>query len=545
MGTYSRQFTVDLDMNRNEIMNLRLQNQSGAPASNHDKGRLYYDTSSDHIGYNATSTSTYYNIPQLESAETISALWTFNGVGGGAAPFAVASGTAKVANLDVDKLDGWTATLLPAGAEEVAVRDSSGRLRITAPSNDLDAATKKYVDDSAVNWQSKTDCLYTTTGNVDLVTGGLGPSLGGMDTTATITATNRILVKDQTNVEENGIYLAAAGIWARSTASDTIAELTAAYTIVTSGDTLSGTGWLCQIDSAGTDPIWDPGDAPGTYESVPWIKVFDLSGLTAGNGIDVTGSTVSFAQSGSYTQYDLPYCSGTSTIGFISAPANYQVLRANGSAVPSFGAIELAQSAAVNGTLPQANGGTNITSYTKGDILVGDASPVLAKLGGDTSNNPVFLLSESTGGVAAVPAWTAINQTHITVNAAWDIGSYKLTAESFESDITTGTAPLIVASTTKVSNLNADKLDDQEGSYYLAWGNMTGFGRYVVTITGGTATEVITHNLGTRDVTVELYTVASPYETVICDVERTSTNTITLSFNLAPSAGEYRVIVTG
>ena len=37
-----------------------------------------------------------------------------------------------------------------------------------------------------------------------------------------------------------------------------------------------------------------------------------------------------------------------------------------------------------------------------------------------------------------------------------------------------GTAPMDVTSTTKVDNLNADKLDDQEGSYYLDAANLTG-----------------------------------------------------------------------
>lgn len=52
------------------------------------------------------------------------------------------------------------------------------------------------------------------------------------------------------------------------------------------------------------------------------------------------------------------------------------------------------------------------------------------------------------------------------LSAAWDAGSWEIRAEKFQSDVATGTAPLIVASTTKVENLNADKLDDQEGSYY-------------------------------------------------------------------------------
>ena len=49
----------------------------------------------------------------------------------------------------------------------------------------------------------------------------------------------------------------------------------------------------------------------------------------------------------------------------------------------------------------------------------------------------------------------------------WDAGDYKITAKQFESDIPIGTAPLIVASTTLVSNLNADLLDGKEETAFL------------------------------------------------------------------------------
>lgn len=41
----------------------------------------------------------------------------------------------------------------------------------------------------------------------------------------------------------------------------------------------------------------------------------------------------------------------------------------------------------------------------------------------------------------------------------WDAGDYEIRSESFESDVATGTIPLVVASTTKCTNLNADYLD--------------------------------------------------------------------------------------
>ena len=45
----------------------------------------------------------------------------------------------------------------------------------------------------------------------------------------------------------------------------------------------------------------------------------------------------------------------------------------------------------------------------------------------------------------------------------------------------------------------------------------------------------VTHNLGTRDVIVQLYD-ASSYETIIAEVVRTDANTVTINTNAAPSA---------
>jgi len=50
------------------------------------------------------------------------------------------------------------------------------------------------------------------------------------------------------------------------------------------------------------------------------------------------------------------------------------------------------------------------------------------------------------------------------LSANWDAGAYEIRAETLESDVTTGTAPLTVASTTVVTNLNADLLDGNEAS---------------------------------------------------------------------------------
>lgn len=69
--------------------------------------------------------------------------------------------------------------------------------------------------------------------------------------------------------------------------------------------------------------------------------------------------------------------------------------------------------------------------------------------------------------------------------------------------------------------------------------------KYAQAIAGTATSEVITHNLNTRDCTVQVVRATTPWDTVECDVEMTSVNTITLRFAVAPSAGEYRIVVIG
>ena len=72
--------------------------------------------------------------------------------------------------------------------------------------------------------------------------------------------------------------------------------------------------------------------------------------------------------------------------------------------------------------------------------------------------------------------------------------------------------------------------------------------KHVGDIAGDTATTAfaITHNLGTREVQVQVYDAASPYDTVEVDIERTSTSVVTIRFAAAPSGTtNYKVVTVG
>lgn len=70
-------------------------------------------------------------------------------------------------------------------------------------------------------------------------------------------------------------------------------------------------------------------------------------------------------------------------------------------------------------------------------------------------------------------------------------------------------------------------------------------GRFAQAVGDGSSTSIaVTHNLGTRDVIVEVYDAAT-FDTVLCDTVRTSTTVVTLGFAVAPASNSLRVVVIG
>jgi len=158
-----------------------------------------------------------------------------------------------------------------------------GGFKITGladPAAAQDAATKQYVDSVAQGLNVKAAVIATTTGNITL--SGLATQAGG-DWASSLTAGDRILVKNQTASQNNGIYVADSSTWTRSTDADTWNELISAFTFVQTGSTEADTGWVCTVDAGGTlgtTPItWTQFSGAGTYD--------------AGTGLTLTGNTFS------------------------------------------------------------------------------------------------------------------------------------------------------------------------------------------------------------------------------------------------------------
>ena len=98
----------------------------------------------------------------------------------------------------------------------------------------------------AANNAIKIPVRFTTTGNI--VLSGLGTQAGG-DWGDALTAGDRILGKDQATGADRGIYIAAAGAWARATDADGVGELLpGALVSVSEGVSLADSLWELSTD---------------------------------------------------------------------------------------------------------------------------------------------------------------------------------------------------------------------------------------------------------------------------------------------------------
>lgn len=99
------------------------------------------------------------------------------------------------------------------------------------------------------------------------------------------------------------------------------------------------------------------------------------------------------------------------------------------------------------------------------------------------------------------------------------------------------------------SELDAEILWNETSDKWTLTNNGTNYHaiarKYAETLGSSATSYTVTHNLGTTDVTVQIFEAATPFAQVEADVQRSTANAVVINFASAPSAGEYRVVVVG
>ena len=114
-----------------------------------------------------------------------------------------------------------------------------------------------------------------------------------------------------------------------------------------------------------------------------------------------------------------------------------------------------------------------------------------------------------------------------------------------DGSITVGLADVLSSAQT-TSGVYPIKVNKQ-GQITELGSAVTILNKYTATLNGDSSTKsfTVTHNLGSRDVIVQVYDGAS-YDEVIVDIARTSTSAVTIEFASAPTTGtSYRVVIIG
>jgi hypothetical protein len=246
----------------------------------------------------------------------------------------------------------------------------------TTPVGDTDIANKGYVDSVAQGLDVKASCVYSTTANITL--SGLAVQAGG-DWVATLTAGDRILVKDQTLSQFNGIYVASASTWARSADMNTWAEVPSAFTFIESGTTLADTGWVCTSNQGGTIDV----------TSITWSQFSGAGSYIAGSGLQLIGNTFSVKPNGT-------------TLDASASGLKISDTYPGQTSITTLGTIA---TGVWNGTdIAVADGGTGAS-----DATTARANLSAAILG---ANNDITSLTALTGGIST-PSFVQFNTTQV------------------------------------------------------------------------------------------------------------------------------------
>jgi len=286
------------------------------------------------------------------------------------APAGTLSGTTLAAGVTASSLTSLgTIASLTATAGTVA----------NAPSGATDIANKLYVDTVAQGLDAKASCVAATTADI---------TLSGAQTIdgVSVVAGNRVLVKNQTLSQNNGIYLCASGSWTRTTDANTWDALTSAFTFIEQGTTNADCGFVCTANAGGT---------LGTT-ALPWSQFSGAGTFTAGTGLTLTGSVFSLTSPVAVANGGTGLTSlGSGVATFLGTPSSANLAAAVSDETGS-GALVFASSP----TLVTPTLGAATATSLNGVTLTGTSTPAL-----------------SVTGTASVSGSNTGDQTTITGNA--------------------------------------------------------------------------------------------------------------------------------
>jgi hypothetical protein len=374
------------------------------------------------------------------------------------------------------------------------------------PTTALGAATKQYVDTVAEGLNVHPAVSVATTANIaDL--DNPPASIDGV----TLTDQMRVLIKNQSTTSENGIYVYDLATTALVRASDynAASEIDPGdFFFVTAGSTYASTGFVqtATVVTLGTDPV-------------AFIQFSGAGTYTAGNGLTLTGSSFSI------------------NTGVTADLTTAQTLTNKTLTSPTISGLYLSD----NNIIIEGTSDTHETTLTFTDptadrtITFKDASGTVAFTSDIPSNTDGLTEGSTNLYFTDERAQDAVG--NMLVDGTTIDFTYSDSTPSITAEVILKSSNSYLSST---SGLNVD-ISAVESKLVT-----DGFTKKAVASVGNASNTsfAVSHGLSTRDVQVQIYDNAT-YDTVECDVVRTDTSTVTVSFSVAPSLNAYRVVIVG
>ena len=475
----ARKFLVSVDLNKNELLNARVQNLGAAPSSP-VSGQIYYDTSNSTMYYfNGLSSPDGPWMPMSGSTEVVQDIIGSSVVG-----------TSPITATYSDS-EGRTAISLNNTAVTAGVYGSQTKIptftvdakgRLTA-AGEIDVATTL-----TVNGDTGTTGISLLTESLQ-VSGGEGIDVVVTDNTITVSAEDATSSNKGVASFDSTDFTATAGNITLNAerVQDIVGDMiipanTENGIVVTYDDTAA----KLNFDVSDFD-VQLSGDVVGTA-TVTNLASINISTTIQPNsvalGSDTTGAYISTV-AGTANEVTVANSGGETAAITIGLPDDVTITNnlTVGGNLNVTGTINSVNTTQVNIVDNKINLNTDFTGAPTVDAGV--------RVERGTSTDVEILWREAAGSTQSATTWGLTN----------DGTNYHSIARKWSSDVTT-----------------------------------TEVAPYTFTAT---------HNLGTRDVSVAVYANSAPYGEVEVDVDHTSTSVVTLTFAAAPTAGAFRVVITG
>jgi len=511
----AKQFLTGLNLNKNELLNARIQNLSTAPSSP-VAGQIYFDTDDK----------------QLQ-------LWS------GTAWVALAAG-GNVSEAITAAIDAITTSVIEEGTNlyftderaqdaignsvgtGLTYNDTTGAISVTTNTYDAYGSASTVAGNltthtSATEAHGATGAVVGTTNTQTLTNKTLTLPKINEDVALTATATELNYVDGVTSsvqtqldgkLDESGgtmtgaIAMGTNKITGLGTPTDAADAATKAYV----DSAAQGIDWKASVRAATTAAVTLASDLEAG-------DVIDGVTLVAGDRILVKNQATG-SQNGIYV------------VQATGAPVRSTDADANAEVTANFAVF-------VEEGTAQADSGWVLTN--NGSITVGTTALAFTQftgLGQITAGNGLTKTGNTLDVVGTADRITA-NGDSIDIAATYAGQSSIVTVGTITTGVWNGTDVAVADGGTGASNAADARTNLGATTKYTA-------ANPELTVTSGQVTWTVTHNLGIRTVVVQVYDTVS-YDQVEVDVVRTSTTAVTLSWvaSATVDAGKYQVVIIG